>query len=80
MRAEIRVEAVAITSWARKRKTEEVIAGRSFEECDPFGGEHRAHTFSWKGQADLGHAENQLLYLRFKLRVAKLFSFTPTHS
>ena len=79
MAGEIRVEAVAITSWVRKQKTEEVIAGRSFEDCDPISGDHLAHTVTWKGQADLGHAENQPVYLRFKLRAAKLFSFTPIH-
>ena len=77
MRAEIRVEAVAITSWARKRKTEEVIAGRSFEECDPFGGEHRAHTFTWKGQADLGHAEKSTALPPFQTASGKVIFFYP---
>jgi hypothetical protein len=75
MTGEIRVEAVAITSWVGKKKTEEVIAGRRFEDCDPISGNHLSRTVTWKGLADLGHAENQPIYFRFKLRAAKLFAF-----
>lgn len=72
---EVRVEAVAITSWVGKRKAEEVIAGRSCDDCDPIRGDHPAHTVTWQGQADLGHAGDQPVYFRFKLRAAKLYAF-----
>ena len=72
---EIRVEVVAITSWVNKRKVEEVIPGRSFDDCAPINGNHLAHTVTWRGDADLGHAEDQPVYLRFKLRAAQLYAF-----
>ena len=75
MTGEIRVEVVEIKSWVRKNKTEEVIERRSFEACDPISGDHLSHTVTWKGQSDLGHAEDQPIYFRFKLRAAKLFAF-----
>ena len=75
MTGEVRVEVVAITRWVHKKKTEEVINGRSFDDCDAISGDHLSHTVTWKGQADLGHAEEQPVYFRFKLRAAKLYAF-----
>ena len=75
MTGEIRVEAVAITSWVHKKKTEEVIAGHSFENCDPISGDHLSHPVTWNGRADVGYAENQSVYFRFKMRAAKIFAF-----
>ena len=75
MTGEARVEVVAITRWVHKKKTEQVVDERSFDDCDPISGDHLSHTVTWNGQADLGHAEGQPVYLRFKLRAAKLYAF-----
>ena len=75
MTGEVRVEVVAITSWVHKKKTEQVIDRRSFEDCDAIFGDHLSHTVKWKGQSDLGHAKGQPVYFRFKLRAAKLYAF-----
>ncbi len=75
MTGEVRVEVVAITSWRHKKKTEAVIAGRSFDACDPLRGDHLSHPVTWEGKADLGHAIDQPVYFRFKLRAARLFAF-----
>jgi hypothetical protein len=75
---EVRVEAVAITHWVGKKRTEEVIPGRGFEDCDPIRGDHLAHPVWWQGQSDLGHADGQPVRLRFKLRHARLYAFELT--
>jgi hypothetical protein len=72
---EIRVEVIGISNWIHKKKTEELIAGRSFDDCDPISGDHLSYTVTWNGNADLGHAEDQPLYLRFKLRASKIYAF-----
>lgn len=75
---EVRVEVIGISSWVNKKKTEETIPGRSFNDCDPISGDHLSHTVTWNGQPDLGHGEEQPVYFRFKLRAAKLFAFEVT--
>ncbi len=72
---EIRVEAVAITSWEKKRKVTDVIAGHRFEDCAPITGNHRSRAVTWVGQTDLGHARDQPVQFRLKLRAAKLYGF-----
>lgn len=71
----VRVEVIGIKSWIHKKKVEELIPGRSFEDSDPIEGDHLSHIVTWKGDPDLGHAEDQPIYLRFKLRSAKLYAF-----
>lgn len=75
MTGDIRVEAVAIKSWVRKSKQEEIISGRSFEDCDPLSGDSLSRTVTWKGSSDIGHSEGQCVYFRFRLRYAKLYAF-----
>jgi hypothetical protein len=75
MTGEVRVEVVAITSWVHKKKSEQVVEGRSFADCDAISGDHLSHTLTWQGQADLGHPEGQPVYFRFQLRAAKVYSF-----
>jgi len=75
MTGEVRVEVIAITSWVHKKKSEQVVDGHSFEDCDAIFGDHLSHTVTWKGQSVLGHAEGQPVYFRFKLRAAKLYAF-----
>lgn len=71
----VRVEVIGIKSWIHKKKVEELIPGRSFEDSDPIEGDHLSHVVTWKGDPDLGHAENQPIYLLFRLRSAKLYAF-----
>jgi hypothetical protein len=72
---EVRVEVVAISNWVMKKKTEAVVEGRSFVECDPLRGDHLSQVVTWRGKADLGHGEGQPVYFRFRLRAARLFAF-----
>jgi hypothetical protein len=51
-----------------------VLPGRSFDDCDPMSGDRSDQLVTWKGQSDLGHAENAPVVLRFKLRSADLYS------
>ena len=50
------------------------LPGRSFAECDPIAGEVLDQPLSWGGQSDLGHAQDEPVILRFKMRAAKLYS------
>lgn len=72
---EVKVEVIGIRNWVYKKKIEELVPGRNFDDCDPIDGDHISHTVTWKGNPDLGHAEDQAVYLRFKLRSAKLYAF-----
>lgn len=72
---EVRVEALKINSWIHKKKMEEVIPGRSFDDCDPVFGNHISKTVTWKGDPDLSHGEDQPVYFRFRLRAARLYAF-----
>ena len=47
---EVRVEVVAITDWVGKKKTERVVEGRAFEDCDPVSGDRLSHTVTWGGE------------------------------
>jgi hypothetical protein len=75
---EVRVEVVAIPRWVGKKRTEEVVAGRAFDDCDPISGDHLSHTVTWHGQTDLGHPDGISVRLRFQLRHAKLYAFEVT--
>jgi len=50
------------------------LPGRSFDDCDPMSGDCMDQLVTWKGQSDLGHAENAPVILRFKLRSVELYS------
>ena len=50
--------------------------GRAVADCDPLYGDSLAQTVRWHGETDLGTAEGAPVVLHFKLRAAKLFSFT----
>lgn len=71
----MRVEVVAITRWEGKKKTEEVVPGRSFEDCDPVSGDRPSHSVTWRGQSDLGVADDVPIRFRFRLRAARLYAF-----
>jgi hypothetical protein len=64
--------------WVGKGRTEAVVPGRSFAECDPIRGDHLSHLVTWQGQRDLGHAAGQPVRLRFRLRHARLYAFAVT--
>ena len=73
---EVRVEVVAVTKWVGKKKTEQVVEGRTFEDCDSISGDRLSHTVTWGGQSDLRLPEGAAVRLRFRLRAAKLYAFT----
>jgi hypothetical protein len=50
--------------------------GQTIEECDPIFGDQLAATVKWKGDASLKGKAQGGMTLRFRLRSAKLFSFT----
>jgi hypothetical protein len=67
----------AMTGYVQVEAVDEknaVIPGRSFADCDPFVGDFLDREVTWRGQADLGHADGQPVKLRFRLRNADLFS------
>lgn len=72
---EVRVEVVAITNWVGKKKTEEVVAGRTFDDCDSISGDRPSHAVTWRGEADLGVPEGVPVRFRFALRAARLYAF-----
>lgn len=66
---------VAITNWVGKKRTETVIPGRTFEDCDSISGDRPSHTVSWQGNADLGVPEGAFVRFRCRLRAARLYAF-----
>ncbi len=54
------------------------VPGRSFAEADTMFGDHTSLPVSWKGVEDLSQCQNKLVYFRFRLRAAKLFSISST--
>ena len=49
-----------------------VIDGYSREDCDPFSGDSLAHTFTWKGNGDIGGCLPARI--RFYMERAKLYA------
>ncbi len=72
---EVRVEVVAITNWMGKKKTEEIVPGRSFEDCDSISGDCPSHIVTWHGESDLRLPEGACVRFRFRLRAARLYAF-----
>jgi hypothetical protein len=72
---EVRVEVVAITNWVGKKKTEQVVEGRTFDDCDSISGDRLSYTVTWRGQSDLGVPDGVSIRLRFRLRAARLYAF-----
>lgn len=72
---EVRVEVVAITHWVGKKKTEQVVEGRAFDDCDPFSGDRRSQIVTWRGESDLRVPAGASVRFRFRLRHAKLYAF-----
>ena len=52
----------------------EVLPGRSFADCDHLSGDRLDQPVTWRGQADLGHAEGTAVALRFRVRNADLYA------
>ena len=50
------------------------IPGRTFAEADLLTGDDVARTVTWSGQSDLSDLRDKLIYLRFRMRAAKLFA------
>ncbi|HIJ74050.1 MAG TPA: hypothetical protein HPP83_08105, partial [Candidatus Hydrogenedentes bacterium] len=50
------------------------IPGRTFAEADSLYGDHLATPATWHRESDLSAYRDQIIYLRFRLRAAKLFA------
>jgi len=50
------------------------IPGRSFADCDRFNGDETDHPITWRGESDIGHAENAEVRFRVRMRSADLFA------
>jgi hypothetical protein len=49
-----------------------VVKGHSRKDCDSFSGDSLAHTFTWKGNADIGNLLP--VRIRFYLEKTKLYA------
>jgi hypothetical protein len=54
------------------------IPGRTFAEADTLCGDNTSATVTWKGESDVSSSLNQKLYLRVRLRAAKLFALSAS--
>ena len=54
---------------------DKVLAGRTFEDCDPIIGDKFWVPVTYKGSDYIGHKKNQAIKLRFKLEKAKIAEF-----
>lgn len=52
------------------------IPNRTLEDCDPIFGDDTRRMVSWNGDSDLSALKDRLIYIRFKLRAAKLFALS----
>jgi hypothetical protein len=50
------------------------IAGRTFAEADNVAGDDLAMGVTWNGKADVSDLVGRTIYLRFRMRAAKLFA------
>ncbi len=51
----------------------QVVAGRSFDDCDPIIGDQYRTVVTWKNTDDIGVPDGDAICLRFKLDQAQLF-------
>ena len=54
------------------------IEGFGFDECQPFTGNETDATLSWSGDGDLSALSGETVLIQFRLRRAKLFSYSIT--
>jgi len=72
----IQVEVVKLVDQPKVRPNqpyEEIIPGRSFNDCDPIQGDRFGSTVTWKGEPDLGFVQGEAVILRFHMDRAQLF-------
>jgi hypothetical protein len=50
------------------------VAGHTFAQSDPLTGDDLSLPVTWNGRGDVSALRGQLVYLRFRLRAAKLFA------
>jgi hypothetical protein len=50
------------------------VPGRAFADCDRLFADEQAAPVTWRGDGDVGAYAGNKIYLRFRLRAAKLFS------
>jgi hypothetical protein len=48
------------------------LPGRSFQDSDPWTGDHLAASVTWDGKASIGH-QGKAIVIRFRMKQAKLF-------
>lgn len=53
-----------------------IVPGHSFADCDPLHGDHLAAPVRWRGASGVSSWRGQAVYLRFRLRNARLFSLS----
>ena len=51
------------------------LPGRSFDDADPIAGDHLDRPVTWNGESYLDKGPGQPIFVRFRLRAAKLFAF-----
>jgi hypothetical protein len=54
------------------------IPGRTFAEADSLNGDGLAIPITWNGDSDMSEYRGRLIFLRFKMRAAKLFSLSAS--
>ncbi len=51
------------------------LPGRTFDDADPIAGDHLDRPVTWNGESYLDKGPGQPIFVRFRLRAAKLFAF-----
>jgi hypothetical protein len=54
------------------------IPGRTFAEADSLNGDGLGIPITWKGDSDMSEYRGKIIFLRFKMRAAKLFSLSAS--
>ena len=57
------------------RRTGEVVPGYIFDYCDPIRSNCSNQVVTWHSSDDIGLLDGQPIYLRFRIRNGRLFSF-----
>ena len=55
----------------------QVLPGYSYRDCDPIRVDDVRCPVTWKGNPDVSRLAGQPIKLRFYLKQAKMYSFTP---
>ena len=61
-------------------QNEQGVPGYTLEDCDPILTDNTEHVVTWNGNPDLGPLVGKPVYLRFRMRQAKVYGFTISQS